>query len=409
MVRGPGPKRTGEPAVPWGERLFTAYVRHLAAGGEPERELFDRVWRALAGALRAELRRRGLWTAPPSFLGVDGYANWGEEGALDELTAGAYQFTFVLRLRALMAQSRLLDNVDGLVFRNLRNFVHERQRDGDPLGYQAWETVHAAVEQALAEGLLFVVGEAADGTVRDPVPLAGDSLLTTDPDAHPGADPAPPAAEAARRRGALAALAAQWNAELLPELVTARGAKHDAVVGELARRLPELAAEGVGAVTFRQLLEALRRDLRQRWAAMLWQTRGGLATAEAGAVSTAGAGDDGDDGDEGFARVLVLYRPPLPPEEQFAERESARRLTDCVSRRVEAAEGDERTLSYLAALWGFLRACVAAAEGPPSQRKIASLLGIPRQRLPGLYERLGDMLRLCRRRLRGLAGGEEEG
>jgi len=33
-------------------------------------DLFVRTWRALAKVLRHEMRRRGLWSAPPSFVGV---------------------------------------------------------------------------------------------------------------------------------------------------------------------------------------------------------------------------------------------------------------------------------------------------------------------------------------------------
>lgn len=390
LVQSSSSERSG--SAEW-DRPFTAYVRHLDEHGEPDPEAFDRVFQALAGALRSELRRRGLWTSPPSFLGVSGYTHWNEEGALDELTAIAYQFSFVTRLRSLIAQSRTRANVEGLVFRNVKNLVHERQRDADPLGYLAWQRLHAAVEAALADGRLHVV----DGTGAGGVDFSGDSLLA----GHPADDPlAATEGDPARRRQALDALAAQWNAELLPDLVTARGTRRDEVVEELARRLPEIVDEGLAPVSFRHLLAALRRDLRQRWAAMFWEARGVLASAEE-------TGGDGEEGDGGFTRVLVLYHPPLPPEEQVAEQQQARRLTDCVTRAVESEPGDPRTLGYLGTLWAFIRACTAADEQPPSQRKVSSVLGIPRERLPGLYERLGEMLQRCRRLLRGLAGEGE--
>lgn len=390
VVRNSSSERSGSEG--W-ERPFTAYVRHLDEHGEPEPDAFDRVFGALAGALRAELRRRGLWTSPPSFLGVSGYAHWNEEGALDELTAVSYLFSFVTRLRSLIAQSRKRANVEGLVFRNVRNFVHERQRDADPLGYLAWERLHAAVEAALADGRLHVV----DGAGVGGGDFSGDSLLAGDPADDPqGATDGDPA----RRRRALDALTAQWNAELLPELITARGTRRDEVVEELARRLPLIVDEGLAPLSFRLLLAAMRRDLRQRWAAMFWEARGGLAPAEE-------AGGDGEEGDGGFTRVLVLYHPPLPPDEEVAERQQARRLTDCVTRAVESEPGDPRTLGYLGTLWAFVRACTAADEQPPSQRKVSTALGIPRERLSGLYERLGEMLQRCRRLLRGLAGEGE--
>lgn len=394
VVRNSSSERAGSEGR---ERPFTAYVRHLDEHGEPDPDAFDRVLRALAGALRAELRRRGLWISPPSFVGVSGFAHWNEEGALDELTAVAYQFSFVTRLRSLIAQSRTRANVEGLVFRNVKNLVHERQRAADPLGYLAWERLHAAVETALADGRLHVVDGAGAGGGDLGGDFSGDSLLAGDPADDPwGATDGDPA----RRRQALDALTAQWNAELLPDLVTGRGKRRDEVVAELARRLPEFVDEGLAPVSFRHLLAAMRRDLRQRWAAMFWEARGGLAAAEE-------TGGDGEEGDGGFTRVLVLYHPPLPPEEQVAEQQQARRLTDCVTRAVESEPGDPRTLGYLGTLWAFIRACTAADEQPPSQRKVSTALGIPRERLPGLYERLGEMLQRCRRLLRGLAGKGE--
>jgi hypothetical protein len=75
----------------------------------------------------------------------------------------------------------------------------------------------------------------------------------------------------------------------------------------------------------------------------------------------------------------------------------------------------EKTLGYLTTLWQFVR--IQASEGEssepadarlglflhatadeeqPSLRKVAEVLRIPRERLPGLYEMLGNLLQRCR-------------
>lgn len=380
------------------ERIFTAYVRSLAPGAEPDREAFVRVFRTLAGVLRKELERRGLWRAPPSFLGVYGWASWDEPGALEDLTSACYGYTFVDRLRALRAQLEVKPNVDGLVFRNVRNFLFDRQRRHDPLGYRAWEVVRAAVEEALADGALHLV---ADGP-----PVDDDTVLAV----HPGVTVTPgeeDPAEAARRGAAVRGLVAQWTSELLPELVTARGRKRDAVAAALAARLPALAGEGVEVFRFRELLRPLRADLRECWAAMLWQAKGDLTPrhdVEARGATAAGGGDEEDD--VGFVRVLRLSRPPPAPDRQVAERQSARRLTDCVSSAVEEADLDRRTRGYLETLWSFLRTCVADDEPVPSQRRMSDVLGIPRDRFRQLFGHLEEMVRRCRRLL-GLGDKEE--
>ncbi len=376
------------------ERLFTDFVRSLGAGAEPDAEQLDRVLRTLRGVLRKEMSRRSLMTAPPSYVGVVGWPGWREPGALDDLTTVCYGYVFVERLRALQAQLLVRDNIDGLVFRNVRNFLHDLQKENDPVGFRAYEVLRAAVESAAAAGRLRIEG---DGKV------GGDSLCAF----TEGAAAEPDTEERERRRRVMAELTAQWNAELLPDLILARGRQREALAEELGRRLPELAAEGVAAFRFRELLAHLRRDLRQRWAALLWQSRG-TETAPRGAVEQVGAG--GDDGpDTGFVRVLGLFRPPPQPELEEAERQAFRSLTDCVSRRVEEHAADRRTHRHLDRLWQFIRTCVMASEPVPSRRKLSRFLDIPRDRLPGLHAVLVDALERCREEREVQRGGGRSG
>jgi hypothetical protein len=386
------------------ERLFTDFVRSLETGDQPCAELLDRVLRALRGVLRREMRRRSLMTAPPSFVGVVGWPGWQQPGALEDLTVSCYGYVFVDRLRALQAQLRVRDNIDGLVFRNVKNFLHDLQKANDPVGYRAYEVLRRAVESAAAAGGLRVEGEEK---------LGGDSLCLF-PAAALAAEDQPDTGERARRRQVMEQLTAQWNAELLPDLILARGKRRDEIAGELARRLPELAAEGVVAFRFRELLAHLRRDLRQRWAALLWQSKG-TETAPREAVERPNAGRD-DEADTGFVRVLHHYRPPQAADNAVAERQAFRKLTDCVSRLVEEHAADRRTRIYLDKLWQFIRTCVTASEPVPSRRKLSRFLDIPRDRMPGLHAVLVDALERCRdeqgaparRGLSGGPGGEEE-
>lgn len=371
------------------ERVFTDYVRALEPGGEPGAAEFARVWRVLQGALRQEMRRRSLFTAPPSFLGVYGWTDWRDPTALDDLTSTCYTYVFITRLRSLRAQLKVKENVDGLVFRNIRNFLHDRQKEHDPVGYRAYQVLRAAVEGALEAGRL----EVLEGSGK----IGGETLLCLA--GHPR-DEAPPddSAELARRRQALQARVAQWNGELLPDLITARGRKRDAVAEELGERLPELAEEDVPVFRFRELLAHMRSDLRERWAAVLWQSRGGMAPREAVQQAAPGGGDDVD---TGFVRVLRLYHPAEPPDQEVAARRDFRSLTDCVSSQVAGFQADRRTRRYLETFWQFLRTSVKASEPIPSNRKLSDLLEIPRERLPELYEALAGLVRRCREQLGG--------
>jgi len=310
----------GEDAA--GARVFTDYVRSLEPGGEPDPQRLATVREALRGALRGELRRRGLWQAPPDYLGVYGSAGW--EDALEELLAECYAFVFVDRLRSLQAQLRVKPNVDGLVFLNVRHFLHERQKEHDPLGSQVFEVLQSAVRRAVAAGELHVL--AGDPRVRN------DTVLGF----RAGADPQPAVRD-------LRVLVARWNDELLPDLVTLRGRRQEEVVERLRGRLAELSAGAAGAFRFKDVIDPLKADVRARWAALLEQAAGETAVER----------EPGE-----TARAVRLSRP----DTGFEERQLFRKLIGCVLTAIERLDANDRTRSYLTTLWQFLR--VNALGGP---------------------------------------------
>jgi hypothetical protein len=245
--------------------IFTHYVRSLEEGKPLDERRHNAAWKALRTALRGELKRRGLWDSPPSYLGVFGRESWeaagsapgagGKESALEELLADCYSYIFVSRLRNLRAQLHFRSNIDGLIFLNIRHFLYERQRQHDPMGLQVFEVLQAAVRKAVEEGELLVLG--GDERIRN------DTVLGF---AH-GAGPR-------REPQEMASLAALWNDELLPDLVTLRGQRQVEVVPRLRERLPELRELGIGTFRFKDLIDPLKADVRSRWAAILERSQG---------------------------------------------------------------------------------------------------------------------------------------
>lgn len=354
------------------QRIFTEHVRRLAEGAEPPSEAeMEAVLDALTGALKAELRRRGLSEAPPRFLGVTGHERW-DGAALEELAIDAYAFNFVDRLRSLAGQLRVKPNIDGLVFRNLKNLLHERQKRHDPIGFRVFEAVRSALRTAVEADQLEVI--------RGPPRVHNETVL-----AFPGATASHPADLDA---AGIAELVAVWSDELLPELVTARGRRRQAVLDRLRRRLPDLDGRGVAVFSFKDLVDLFKREVRSRWAALRETEEGELAFED-------GAGE----GDE--ALRLVPTEHPFP---EIAEREAFTKLVDCVGRGIEEIRVTERVRSDLADVWQVLRTAAVEEESMPSQRKLATLLDIPRDRFPELYRRLGALIETCRRNLAGRAG-----
>ncbi len=365
-----------------GESVFTDHVRALAVREPLDTRRLEQLWSALRAALRSELKRRGLWETPPVYLGIYGWETWEAGGrretALEELLAECYSYIFVLRLRSLEAQLKLKENIDGLIFLNIRHFLHERQKEHDPLGSQVFQVLQSAVRKAVAEGDLYVLQ--GDERIRNQTVLS--------------ASPRGSALEPARE--GLAPLVARWNDELLPDLVTLRGRGQEEVVRRLCERLPELGSAGFATFRFKELVDPLKADVRARWAAILDQSEGE-------AVPQAGEEPRGN-----RARVV-------PPDHQVEERQLFRKLVDCVMTSLRRLDINERTREYLSTLWNFVRLQASEGEEPwtpafrldqlleeaggeerPSLRRLAEQLRIPRERLPGLYETLGDLLERCR-------------
>jgi hypothetical protein len=378
--------------------VFSDFLRSLETGRQPDPERLREVLAALERLLRRELRRRGQWRLPPVRLGVVGYASWREPGALAELATDAYEHVILRRMRGLLAQLRVKPQIEGLVRLNVQHFLRDLQHGNDPLGYRAWEVVHNAVERAVERKALAI---AADGP-----PIDAGTLLATLP-AGAGANPGDAAAAAAipgpadeARRRHLAARAALWNAELLPDLVTAGGRGLDPVIDRLAERLPELAADGVARFRLRELVAALRDDLRRQWAARLWQAGDEAPAGEVRSVAGGAA--------EPPVPVLRLTTQPADPEQAAAEREALRRLHRCTERGLERLPGDERERREARVVWRALATAAVEEDGMPSQRQLAKALGIPRGRMPELFRRIGEAMARCRREL-GLARQSEEG
>ena len=366
------PRRTSAPSV------FTSFVRSLEGHHTPDADLFHDAWHLLRATLVKELKRRGLWESRPCYLGVCGWERWdaeapgawaggdgaagcGQVSALGELVADCYTYVFVDRQQSL--KRHLLDkpDIDGLVLLNVRHFLHERQREHDPLGFRIFELLQTAVDEAVAAGALHVL--AGDRKIRN------DTLLGCDP----AAAVAPP-----DLAPDLAPIVARWNDELMPALITACGRQQPRVVQQLQERLLELPGLGVEAFRFKDLLDPLKRDARGRWAVLLIEEEQGSVAPPGDAAKKAAA---------------------APPASTVESRLSFEHLTRCVSTAIERME-PSRTRIQLAALWQYLRRQHGEEAGPDvpdpeaaaSYRQLSQRLNIPRERLPGLFVLLRQLV-----------------
>lgn len=356
--------------------VFTAFVRSQQGEETPDADLLHDAWNGLQAALGGELKRRGLWQSPPCYLGVYGHERWDAEetvgdpmshawcrtrpaqSALEELVTDCWAYVFSDRMRSLKLQLAEKENIDGLVLRNVKNFLHERQREHDPVGFRIFERLKEVLVDAVARQVLHILG--GDPRIRN------NTVLGFEPTTElrlPALDLGP--------------TVTRWNDELLPGLVTARGRQEAAALERLEQLLLELPRHGVPCFRFKDLVDPLKSDARLRWAAFL-------------------AREDGEGKVEFSPDQIQVLRQVLP-ECAVESRQSFEHLTRWVSAAIDGLEIDSRTHSYLSALWEHLQLQhgsldSGSEEGPLSHRQLGQRLQIPRERIPMLFTTLRQLV-----------------
>ncbi|MEM8960761.1 MAG: hypothetical protein AAGD38_04720 [Acidobacteriota bacterium] len=346
---------------------FTDYLRALDPDGEPPTaDQLGGIWEILRSALIRDLRQRGLWHQAPTTLGIVGWNRWTEpkEGlggdALDELVADLYAYVFVDRLRSLRAQANVKTNIEGLVHLNVKNFVHDRQREHDPLGYRTFDALRGLLRRLVAVGVFVILR--GDPRIRN------DTVLAR----HGRAQSAP--------RQQVAQAVASWTSWLIPDLLVARGRAREGLFNTARYELERSQLE---AFAFKDMIDPLKVEIRARWATILTQEYEVEMDSKDGsiAVVTAALTEDRNGNYHDW--------------------------TKCVSMRIDSLDVDARTGRYVTELWRFLLSWSqtgAEDHGPsarsdaklPSNRSLARRLSIPRDRLPELFELLGQLCTACR-------------
>jgi hypothetical protein len=368
--------------------VFTAFIHGQNGAETPDAALLHAAWNALQAALGAELKRRGLWHSPPSYVGVYGHDRWDAEQtvgdpmshawcrtrpaqtALEELVTDCWAYIFSARMHSLKLQLQTKENIDGLIIRNVKNFLYERQREHDPIGFRVYEHVKDATAAAVSRRALHVLG--GDSRIRNNTVLGFEH---TEKLRLPAFD--------------FAATVMRWNDELLPGLVAARGREATEIMARLDRLLLELPRDGIRCFRFKDLVDPLKNDARRRWAVF-------LAREE-----TSGAVE--------YAPHQIKALRQVLPDSAAEARQSLEHLARGVSTAIAHLDVDPRTRGYLASLWSYLvehhggvtTEGLAAAQsahdeetedGLPSHRQLSQRLQIPRERFPMLFTRLRQLV-----------------
>lgn len=347
-------------------KIFDLFVERLRnEGEEPTRADFLEVREHLRVLLVGEMKKRGLWSAPPTYLGIQA-SSWSDREALEELVGDAYTYVFADRLAALIKQSMDRSTLAPLIRMNVNHFVTDRQRLADPLGYRIFGRLKSATLKALKRGKLFLHGEPI---TSDPPKIHNQSELTF-------------------RRGWFEAIKFQllempvrlWNDFLLPDLILAEGRSVPAVIDRLLDLLLALPKDGIEAFLFGDLCRVQKEDARRRWEA-LWRDGFDIAYSH-----------DGKD-DEPVPELAVAGHEET--EAQWMERREL--ILEEVGQAIDDLEGVKaKEKEDLWKLWIYLRSTrlfspemregngTKTTPDPdiPNDSKLGKLIGVSRKNIP---------------------------
>lgn len=218
---------------------FTQYIKQ-ATDWPPE------LVKAVANVLRAEMKKRGLWTAPPNWLGYDGNS-WNEEKyskAFEGLLYDCYMTAIIKRLPRLQIRIEQAQDINNIVYQNIKNFITDQQKKHDPIGYYVAHNAKQAIQCAIDNGIIKVAsGLNHKGKVHNPTLLFYSSQTT-----------------ASEQEQIVKVLR---NNSTWMEIRQKLAGKSEKVHERLCDIICQLQNSGINCFRFKSLVDAMKEDVRE--------------------------------------------------------------------------------------------------------------------------------------------------
>jgi hypothetical protein len=330
---------------------LTEHVRNFGAASDPTGQVLP----ALERLLRYRMRQKNLLSASPGFLGYTDVPSWAAPNAFEDIVADCYIYAIVQRVAALRNQLKIKPNVDGLISRNVKNFLLERQQRYDPIGYAVFGNVKGAAREAAMAGVI-LLENLERGKIHNETVLRFVG-------GRPGASPAPP--------------------ELIHDAVKETTGweqvmRHPTKTTEEAREwvlgfVQQLRRAGVAAIRCGDLVAAVAGRVRADWAARH-------------ADPAAELGQEGED--EYAATVRMVW-----PDEGLEARERWEKLKRVIQDRIARLDRQERVRARLAGVFAALvRAVEEGGPAPPTQAELVERTGVARATLSDDFRLLKEII-----------------
>jgi hypothetical protein len=328
---------------------FTEHVRTFGRDCDPAGCVLPK----LEALLRRRMRRRNLLSAPPAYLGYD-IPSWNADGAFDDIAVDCYVFAVAARIEGLRNQLRVHATIDGLITRNVDNFLLERQSRRDPIGYAVFGNLEAAVADLAASGQAAVDGF-EDGRLRSAsvVRLGGGTAGTV---------PCEPA-----RLQAAVTESPGWSEALVG--LTSTSDEGRAWIGGFLQRL---SVAGVACIRVSDVVSAVASRAREDWAVRH-------------AVPADELGLEGEDEVRGLVRLVW-------PDESVEIKDLLEMVKRVVPERI-AQERQMRVRNGLTAVFHeWIQAIEETGLSRPNQAALAERLSMSDATLSDYLKRLRQIL-----------------
>jgi len=124
---------------------FTSHLENFEQDSKSYENIEAIVDNQLKVLVKSVLKRKNLYSQPPSLIGYAG-ENWRDSEVLESLLWDCYGHVFGRKLKSLLENLLVKGNVDGLIRLHVRNYIRDQQRITNPIGCAVYDNLVEAIK-----------------------------------------------------------------------------------------------------------------------------------------------------------------------------------------------------------------------------------------------------------------------
>lgn len=134
---------------------LTQHVQKLYTSANISSDEFEEIFKIIENSLQKKMLEHNLYSQPPHFLGYSWNRKWDKDN-FHEIVSDCYDYAIFSRKDKLFDHILQKIIIDGMISRNISNFLRDRQKASDRKGYNIFKNVEAALKDLSAAGQVFL-------------------------------------------------------------------------------------------------------------------------------------------------------------------------------------------------------------------------------------------------------------